>query len=60
MSNMSKTEDDYRQEIVAIGKRMHQQGFVAATDGNLSVRLDETRVLTTPTNMSKGCAARMI
>jgi L-fuculose-phosphate aldolase len=33
---------------------MHEQGFVAATDGNLSVRLDEQRLLITPTCMSKG------
>src|SRR6202035_4283260 len=29
-------------------------GFVAATDGNLSVRLDETHLLVTPTCISKG------
>jgi len=54
MRSMLKTEDEYRQEICEIGRRLHQQGFVAATDGNISVRLDEHRVMTTPTNMSKG------
>jgi L-fuculose-phosphate aldolase len=33
---------------------LHERGFVAATDGNLSVRLDQNRVLSTPTCMSKG------
>ena len=33
---------------------LHSMGFVAATDGNLSVRLDEERVLVTPTCFSKG------
>jgi len=33
---------------------LHAQGFVAATDGNLSVRLDRERVLITPTGFSKG------
>lgn len=33
---------------------LHQCGYVAATDGNLSVRLDVERILTTPTAMSKG------
>jgi L-fuculose-phosphate aldolase len=33
---------------------LHQFGYVAAMDGNLSVRLDEGRVLATPTAMSKG------
>lgn len=47
-------ERQHRQEIVQFGRRMHEQGFVAATDGNLSVRLDERRLLITPTCMSKG------
>jgi len=34
---------------------LHERGFVAATDGNLSVRLSENRILSTPTCMSKGC-----
>jgi L-fuculose-phosphate aldolase len=33
---------------------LHERGFVAATDGNLSVRLDHRRILATPTCMSKG------
>ena len=33
---------------------LHERGFIAACDGNLSVRLDKHRVLVTPTAMSKG------
>jgi len=47
-------EHQYRRDIVCFGKMLHQGGYVAATDGNLSVRLDEERVLATPTAMSKG------
>ncbi|HKV94122.1 MAG TPA: class II aldolase/adducin family protein [Candidatus Angelobacter sp.] len=43
-----------REELVSFGKMLHAQGFVAATDGNLSVRLDSSRVLVTPTGFSKG------
>lgn len=43
-----------REELVSFGKMLHAQGFVAATDGNLSVRLDSDRVLVTPTGFSKG------
>src|SRR5579872_4753127 len=50
---MSK-EHQYRREIVSFGKMLHDRGYVAAMDGNLSVRLDDTRVLATPTAMSKG------
>jgi len=48
------SEHQYRREIVAFGKLLHDRGFVAAMDGNLSVRLDEERILATPTAMSKG------
>ena len=48
------TEGRHRLEIVQFGRRMHEQGFVAATDGNLSIRLDDDRLLITPTGMSKG------
>ena len=47
-------ESQYRKEIVRLGKMLHERGFIAACDGNLSVRLDEDRVLVTPTGMSKG------
>ncbi|HZS29204.1 MAG TPA: class II aldolase/adducin family protein [Candidatus Angelobacter sp.] len=47
-------ERTLREELVRFGKMLHTQGFVAATDGNLSVRLDSSRVLVTPTGFSKG------
>lgn len=47
------SERESRREIVHWGKMLHECGFVAATDGNLSVRLDENRILATPTAMSK-------
>jgi len=58
---MSK-EREYRREIVSFGRMLHQRGYVAAMDGNLSVRLDEERILATPTAMSKGAlrAADMV
>jgi L-fuculose-phosphate aldolase len=52
--------DDFfalRQQICEIGRRMHEKNFVAANDGNISVRLDANRVLTTPTGVSKGFMA---
>jgi L-fuculose-phosphate aldolase len=33
---------------------LHRRGFIAACDGNISVRLDRRRVLITPTAMPKG------
>ncbi len=49
-----KTEQQHREEIIRFGKMLHQTGLVAATDGNLSVRLDDGAILCTPTLMSKG------
>lgn len=51
---MQKSEQELRQEIVEIGKLIYQKGWVAANDGNISVRLDENRILCTPTKTSKG------
>lgn len=48
------TEHHLRREIIRCGALLHTSGFIAATDGNLSVRLDDNRVLVTPTGMSKG------
>jgi len=48
------TDYQYRRDIVRFGEMLHSLGFIAATDGNLSVRLDENRILVTPTGMSKG------
>src|SRR5271169_1528857 len=49
-----KTAQEQRDEIVRYGKMLHQTGLVAATDGNLSVRLGDGTFLCTPTLMSKG------
>ena len=48
------SERHYRSEIVHFGTMLHERGYVAAMDGNLSVRLDEDRILATPTAMCKG------
>src|SRR5271157_4229107 len=48
------TERQQRDEVVRFGKLLHQTGLVAATDGNLSVRLENGNILCTPTVMSKG------
>ena len=50
----TRAERKLRQDLTRFGKMLHANGFVAATDGNLSVRLDEDRVLVTPTCFSKG------
>ena len=51
---MSKTERELREDIVQIGRLVYQKGWVAANDGNISIRLDQDRLLCTPTGVSKG------
>ena len=48
------SERKYRAQIIEFGRMLHDRGYVAAMDGNLSVRLDEDRILATPTAMCKG------
>jgi L-fuculose-phosphate aldolase len=42
-----------RSELVAVSRRLHENGWVANHDGNLSVRLRGDRFLITPTATSK-------
>jgi len=51
---MMRAEFQHREDLVHFGRLIHQQGFVSACDGNLSVRLDSNTVLATPTSVSKG------
>lgn len=40
--------------IIDIGKRMYNKGFVAANDGNISIKVGPNTIWTTPTGVSKG------
>lgn len=48
------SEEQAKEEILAVGRRIYQRGLVAANDGNLSVRVGENQVWVTPTGVSKG------
>lgn len=53
-SDASPPDDaDLRAAIVAAGRRLREAGLIAATEGNLSVRLDDERLLMTPTARRK-------
>jgi len=51
---MAKSERELRQDIVDIGRLVYQKGWVAANDGNITIRLSPDRILATPTGISKG------
>src|SRR5512141_1623041 len=47
-------EQTARREIVRVGRLMYERSYVVSSDGNISVRLDDGRVLATPTMTCKG------
>lgn len=47
-------ESSARKLIVEIGRLLYERSYVVSSDGNISIRLDENRVLATPTMMCKG------
>ncbi|HEX8143119.1 MAG TPA: class II aldolase/adducin family protein [Pyrinomonadaceae bacterium] len=47
-------EQTARREIVRVGRLMYERSYVVSSDGNISVRLDDGRILATPTMTSKG------
>ena len=48
------SEDTLRAGIVEVGRRLYARGYTASNDGNISVRLDATRLLMTPKSVCKG------
>lgn len=50
----TRAEEQIRADIVEAGRRLYMRGFVASNDGNISARLDDKRLVTTPKSVSKG------
>ncbi len=47
-------EQTARREIVRIGQLLYDRSYVVSSDGNVSVRLDDGRIVATPTMICKG------
>lgn len=45
---------EIKKELCEIGRRIYQNGFVAANDGNFSVKINDNEFYCTPTGVSKG------
>ena len=54
LAGNQKSEKQHRREICLIGRWMYQREYIVACEGNVSVRLSDGRILTTPTCMNKG------
>ncbi len=48
------SEERLRKEVIEICRRIQQKGFIAASDGNVSCRLDGNAILITPGGRPKG------
>jgi L-fuculose-phosphate aldolase len=51
---MALTEWQAKELLCEIGRRVWTRNYVASNEGNFSYRIDDDRVLTTPTGQSKG------
>lgn len=47
-------ESQARKLIIEVGKLLYERSYVVSSDGNVSIRLDENRILATPTMTCKG------
>lgn len=54
MAEPRSDEEGIRREIVQVCRLMYARGLIAATDGNVSARLDGGRLVTTPSGVPKG------
>jgi len=48
------SEDEAREAIVHVGRRMYDHEYVVTNDGNISVKIASDRIVVTPTGVSKG------
>ena len=48
-------EQQARGAICEVGRRLYARNLVAATDGNISIRIGGDRYVCTPSGISKGC-----
>jgi len=51
---MPQTESELRQLICRVGQLMYRQGYVDGAGGNISARLDDDRILMTPSGLAIG------
>lgn len=43
-----------KEDICEVGRRLYQHGYIAAMEGNVSIRISENEVLSTPAGVCKG------
>ena len=43
-----------KQDIIEVGRRLYEKGYVVSNDGNISSRISEDRIVITPSGLCKG------
>ena len=51
---MQQSAYEIKKEICEVGHKIYAKGFVAANDGNISVKVNDNEFYCTPTGVSKG------
>jgi len=54
LAGHDKSMEQHRQDICTVGRWMYEREFIVACEGNLSVRLQDGKILATPTCINKG------
>lgn len=49
-----KRREELKEDICEVGRRLYQHGYIAAMEGNVSIRFSEEEVLSTPAGVCKG------
>lgn len=49
-----KSQEEIKQDICEVGRRLYNKGYVVSNDGNISVRVGDNEIWVTPASVSKG------
>ena len=52
--SQTKTREDLKEDICEVGRRLYRNGYIAAGEGNVSIRLSENELMGTPAGVCKG------
>ncbi|MBS4015115.1 MAG: class II aldolase/adducin family protein [Candidatus Latescibacteria bacterium] len=51
---MQKAQTYYKRKLINLGKFLYNKGYIVATDGNMSIRLNQKEILITRSGVCKG------
>ena len=49
-----KSRDQLKEDVCEVGRRLYGNGYIAAMEGNVSIRISEDEVMSTPAGVCKG------